>query len=149
ARADSRATQQQSAPARAHPTERAGPSPTAPAHDHCAVLGRGAPAGPSALRFRREPRTPRRPTPPTVAAPKRQAPAPRPDRATAYHQRHTEAVAPRLPPTTGSGPLTRPGTGSAPPPHSARTPRQAHRAADSGDPQADRASARTTAEGPR
>ena len=53
-----------------------------------------------ALRPARASPTPARPTPPTAAAPRTRAPAPRRDQATARHQPHTQAAAPR--PTSAS-----------------------------------------------
>ena len=56
-------------------------------------------------------------------------PAPTRYRATARHQRRTEAAAPRQPRRAGRGPPVRPGTDLEPAPHRVRTRPQARRAA--------------------
>ncbi len=140
-----RASQRRAARAPAHPTAHATPSPTKRAHHHRADPRPPASAIPRALRSAHASPTAARPTPPTAAAPRTRAPAPRPDQATARHRPHTQAAAPRPPPRTGSAPPTRPGTDPARSPHAARTPPPAPPAegqeAGPGDP----ASARTTA----
>src|SRR4051794_37425923 len=146
--AGSRASPQRSAPAPAHPTERPPPRTTARAHHHHADPRPPAPEIPSAPRSGRALPTRARSTPPTAAGPRTPAPAPKPDQATARHQRHRRAAAPRTSPPTGSAPPTRRETDPARPPHAARTPVRAHLPEGREAGPGDRALARTTAATP-
>src|SRR6202042_3823058 len=138
-----------SARAHDHPTGLATLSPTARAHHHRANPQPLASAILSAPRLgHASPRSARR-TPPAAAGPRRQAPAPTPDQATARHQPRTRAAGPRPPRPTSSAPPTPPETGPERSPCAARTPRLGHPAEGQGDGLADPASAHTTGAGPR